>query len=169
MSQMVFGSTSAASGAITDTLAGTFNGTFFYQPWMATPVAFFDTHGSTVNWAGTAPQGAFNYAFTLTGNQVAFGLYFDWSVNAGIPVLAMFDCAPGTTGSACLGFGPGTANGGVPMQTAPFPGQDPKFNGVLTAGSVPFSGAAVPVPAAVWLFGSGLLGLVGIARRKKKA
>jgi len=28
---------------------------------------------------------------------------------------------------------------------------------------------AIPVPAAVWLFGSGLLGLVGIARRKKKA
>ena len=26
---------------------------------------------------------------------------------------------------------------------------------------------AVPVPAAVWLFGSGLIGLVGIARRKK--
>ncbi len=27
--------------------------------------------------------------------------------------------------------------------------------------------AVVPVPAAVWLFGSGLLGLIGIARRKK--
>jgi len=27
----------------------------------------------------------------------------------------------------------------------------------------------IPVPAAVWLFGSGLLGLVGIARRKKTA
>ena len=27
----------------------------------------------------------------------------------------------------------------------------------------------VPVPAAVWLFGSGLLGLVGVARRKKTA
>jgi hypothetical protein len=26
----------------------------------------------------------------------------------------------------------------------------------------------VPVPAAVWLFGSGLMGLAGIARRKKK-
>jgi PEP-CTERM motif len=25
----------------------------------------------------------------------------------------------------------------------------------------------VPVPAAVWLFGSGLLGLIGIARKKK--
>ena len=27
----------------------------------------------------------------------------------------------------------------------------------------------VPIPAAIWLFGSGLLGLVGIARRKKAA
>ena len=27
--------------------------------------------------------------------------------------------------------------------------------------------AAVPVPAAVWLFGSGLLGLVSLARKKK--
>ena len=26
---------------------------------------------------------------------------------------------------------------------------------------------AVPIPSAVWLFGSGLIGLVGIARRKK--
>ncbi|MDX2507653.1 MAG: VPLPA-CTERM sorting domain-containing protein, partial [Gammaproteobacteria bacterium] len=29
------------------------------------------------------------------------------------------------------------------------------------------SAEAVPVPAAVWLFGSGLLGLVGVARRKR--
>ena len=29
--------------------------------------------------------------------------------------------------------------------------------------------SAIPVPAAVWLFGSGLLGLVGLARRKKAA
>ncbi len=27
--------------------------------------------------------------------------------------------------------------------------------------------SAVPVPAAVWLFGSGLLGLIGVARRKR--
>lgn len=30
-------------------------------------------------------------------------------------------------------------------------------------------GNAVPLPAAVWLFGSGMLGLIGIARRKKAA
>ena len=32
-----------------------------------------------------------------------------------------------------------------------------------------FGQSVVPAPAAVWLFGSGLLGLAGIARRKKTA
>lgn len=32
-----------------------------------------------------------------------------------------------------------------------------------------YSVSTVPVPAAAWLFGSGLLGLVGVARRKKAA
>jgi hypothetical protein len=31
-----------------------------------------------------------------------------------------------------------------------------------------FTVTAVPIPPAVWLFGSGLLGLVGIARRRRK-
>jgi hypothetical protein len=34
-------------------------------------------------------------------------------------------------------------------------------------GGDPFPSAVVPVPAAVWLFGSGLLGLVGLASRRK--
>ena len=29
--------------------------------------------------------------------------------------------------------------------------------------------SVVPVPAAVWLFGSGLIGLIGVARRKARA
>lgn len=32
-----------------------------------------------------------------------------------------------------------------------------------------FAGTAVPVPAAAWLFGSGLLGLAGTARRRRSA
>lgn len=40
-----------------------------------------------------------------------------------------------------------------------------------TASDITFSWSssnlAVPVPAAVWLFGSGLIGLVGVARRKR--
>ena len=31
-----------------------------------------------------------------------------------------------------------------------------------------FTGTVVPVPAAAWLFGSGLLGLIGMARRRKQ-
>jgi len=41
-------------------------------------------------------------------------------------------------------------------------------SGTVGSGTVQ-SLAAVPIPAAVWLFGSGLLGLIGMARRKKAA
>ncbi len=41
-------------------------------------------------------------------------------------------------------------------------------NGTLTY-NIEGAPAAVPLPAAAWLFGSGLLGLVGIGRRKSKA
>ncbi len=57
---------------------------------------------------------------------------------------------------------------GTPMAVGgPFAGFNANFNATMTGTPDPV--AAVPVPAAVWLFGSGLLGLVGIARRKKKA
>jgi hypothetical protein len=38
------------------------------------------------------------------------------------------------------------------------------FAWAVRSGDVP---AVVPVPAAVWLFGSGLMGLLGLARRKR--
>lgn len=41
------------------------------------------------------------------------------------------------------------------------------LTGFTASGTGEVQGALVPVPAAVWLFGSGLIGLVGIARRKK--
>lgn len=42
------------------------------------------------------------------------------------------------------------------------------YNFYLT-GTVGAAVSAVPVPAAVWLFGSGLIGLAGVARRRKSA
>jgi len=44
-------------------------------------------------------------------------------------------------------------------------GVDAYFDNVTISTDV----AAVPVPAALWLFGSGLLGLIGVARRKQAA
>lgn len=48
------------------------------------------------------------------------------------------------------------------------PQADPSnFGGVHYSFHLVGTVSAVPVPAAVWLFGSGLLGLAGVARRKK--
>ena len=40
-------------------------------------------------------------------------------------------------------------------------------HGSITPAPFDLGGTTVPVPPAVWLFGSGLIGLIGVARRKK--
>lgn len=111
-------------------------------------------------------SGTGNYSYQLT-NAGQFGVhtFFDWSGNYDIPVLAVLQVTAGNpmTGPATV-VSVDSDGDGVPghqMLTQPFPGQTPAFGGVM----IPVS--AIPVPAAVWLFGSGLLGLVGVARRKK--
>jgi hypothetical protein len=60
--------------------------------------------------------------------------------------------------------------GGSPMSSAAFSNHNANFDITdIHFDSFYQTPTEVPVPAAVWLFGSGLLGLVGIARRKKKA
>lgn len=59
--------------------------------------------------------------------------------------------------------------GGDPMTSSAFGSHNANFDITSVHFDSFVTPSAVPVPAAVWLFGSGLLGLVGIARRKKKA
>jgi hypothetical protein len=132
---------------------GTVAGLLFGQAWIAGASEFFDdTSGSTLHFAGTAASGeTFDYAFTLSPGQIAWGMWFDTNSAVDWPVLNIMDCGAGNPGSVCTGIG-------TPWQTGPFVGVNMAFNGVVTG--------EVPVPTAVWLFGSGLLALIGAARRK---
>jgi len=96
-----------------------------------------------------------NIHFTIGANQIAGTIDFAWSSSAGIRVVNVWDI--NADGSLSYAAVPGMENGPFPAYNAGF-----KLTG---AGLV----SAVPVPAAVWLFGSGLLGLVGVARRRKAA
>jgi hypothetical protein len=151
---MVFGSTNAASGSMdSNNIGSTFNGSFFDAPWVATTQSYYAAGSGENTFAGRSTQGAYSYNFTLTGTQMAFGTYFTWNFNLDIPVLAIIDCGAAVVGDVCTGTG-------TPVQVGPIAGQIPTFNGVVSA---------VPVPSAVWLFGSGLVGLAGVARRRKAA
>ncbi len=72
-------------------------------------------------------------------------------------------------GNALSGGGPFTDDGisGSPMIDGPFPGLNVNFDIGSGNSLTVLSVSTVPVPAAVWLFGSGLIGLVGFARRKQ--
>ncbi|MCK5003174.1 MAG: VPLPA-CTERM sorting domain-containing protein [Gammaproteobacteria bacterium] len=113
--------------------------TFYASVWTAHDVTFVD-------------QGDGTYG---TGAGVA-NMFFDWSVNTNLPVDAMWDVTDNGDGSMTVASVSTTI-----LATSPaFPGFHPTFTGSLGV-------AAVPVPAAVWLMGSGLIGLVGVARRRR--
>lgn len=72
-----------------------------------------------------------------------------------------------TTTLGQLSLGSDDGIGGSPMDNGPFSGYNANFD--ITSVTVTAVTPEIPVPAAVWLFGSGLIGLVGVARRRKKS
>jgi hypothetical protein len=86
------------------------------------------------------------------------------------PAQCADDVANGVAAGNCLGLNPSSeigviagndGLGGSPMIDGPFAGFNANFD--ITSAHI----NPIPVPAAVWLFGSGLVGLAGVARRRK--
>jgi len=117
--------------------------------------------GGTVSITGTIGSLGFSTGTLLTGNLTGFG--FDATGGA---LDFLFTV---TGGEAATLYG---ANGGIIIGDSGFSG-DFVSNWNNTGGHPTFGAGqadvgAVPVPAAAWLFGSGLLGLAGAARRSSK-
>jgi len=85
----------------------------------------------------------------------------DWEIDI------QYDSSPVSILNEILPLGPSTYNFDyyvyVVQGAGPVSGGDWDYTLTFEVNEL----SAVPVPAAVWLFGSGLLGLVGMARRKK--
>jgi hypothetical protein len=74
----------------------------------------------------------------------------------------------GQTWMLASGDGNGDGIMGIPMAAGgPFGGFNANFNANLAPIPCCLPPPEVPVPAAVWLFGSGLIGLLGVAKRRK--
>lgn len=145
-----------------DTGAGTWAvsspNTFYGLNWTASGGTLYGagTHTISLDDSGTGGVGTAGQTMTFTvgAGQLGGAIKFAWGSTTGIDVVNVWNV--GVDGSLTYATVPGMADG-------PFPGFHASFSG--DAGTV----SAVPVPAAVWLFGSGLVGLVGVARRKKSA
>ena len=141
-------------------------GLFLNAAFLSAPFGFL---APTVGSAAATDYGPGNIAFDSTDNfTITFPVleaqwnegYFTLGSSAGGIV---FDCSGANSGNiTCTAENLITAaedSLGFAGQTAQW-----ELHGTLDTPHV----SEVPVPAAVWLFGSGLLGLVGVARRKNQ-
>ena len=148
---------------------------FFTPPWTAHDIQVFAPGTYTFNTAlggGNAESGI--QTLVVGAGQLGAHMLFDWGSNLNIDVSVLwnpngvFSGNQSWSGSGVWNAVSVDGNGdgipGIPGAAGgPFAGASANFN---LQGITP---AAVPLPAAVWLLGSGLLGLVGVARRKSKA
>jgi hypothetical protein len=161
---IVLGTTQTASGSHPGSIDGT------ESPTIDAPFVF---------WSGTGMHSTVSPANVLSasGNsaQIDFtGLRWTWNgmyKNDGVPIggLAWAGNPNGVALVTC-GVDCGTGDTYTLSYSATIPVNDPSgFGQVPYRMHLQGTIAAVPVPAAIWLLGSGLVGLIGFGRRRVKS
>jgi len=117
--------------------------------------------GGSLAIGGTVAGLGFNSGTLLTGSLTDIG----FNIAGGDPLEFLFDV---TGGDAAGLYG---SLGGIILNSAGFGGSwaisfsSGPFQAIADVGTV----GAVPIPAAVWLFGTALVGFIGMSRRRKVA
>ena len=101
----------------------------------------------------------FNFGFSGTGN--GGNLEFETTITGGDWLGTSITGVAGTIAGITI------SGGTIPIGTWDSSMFTSSFSGTNSSQDT-FTTAAVPLPAAVWLFGSGLFGLVAVARRKNR-
>ena len=111
---------------------------------------------------GACPGDGAGQAGVGLGNFGYIQSWFGGSVDLAIATFTL--SADAASAGSVINVGADPVN----LPTTSFSAGDGLLDGIAgdSATVEVLGGAVVPVPAAVWLFGSGLLGLVGVARRK---
>ncbi len=140
---------------------------FFGLPWTASGGTMFGPGTYNIDTADPAPgaSGGIYTGVTVGAGQMGGHIDFAWGTTSGIDVVMVWDVTDNGDGTSTFTSSDWNGDGipGAGMIDGPFPGFSANFNFVAP------NAAVIPVPAAVWLLGSGLIGLVGVARRKKAA
>jgi hypothetical protein len=146
---IIIGATQAASGSHPGAIDGS------ESPNIDSPWTFFGGTGMHQTTAPITFTGGSGSTVDMSGWNVA------WNGIASIPLVQQSASITCSTAS-CSDTSTYTLDGAFHVNGAGFTtvAYTVHLEGTVAA-------AAVPVPAAVWLFGSGLLGLAGVARRKK--
>ena len=119
--------------------------------------AFSDTYTFNTSLPSTVGVSATNVAVKFSGN-----IFGEISNFAGTLNGVALEFSTATVGNAIAKFLVGNVSGATDY-TLVLSGN--AGNGASYGGSIAV--APVPVPAAVWLFGSALMGMLGVSRRKK--